>query len=167
MSAADLCLALALSALLSVVVAAAQYMRAEKAEAEVARLTADHLPRRIEPGDFEVERVAATIHAAVTAAQAINIEAVYRSTGLNLSGGSHDFANIAWDAARAVVRDFDVWLIEDAPAPVDPDAVDRQCAWADYRKDYGVGESEMAAAHKAFMAGWKAAREGDQSGPLR
>ena len=34
MSAADLCLALALSALLSVVVAAAQYMRAEKAEAE-------------------------------------------------------------------------------------------------------------------------------------
>lgn len=49
----------------------------------------------------------------------------------------------------------------------DPDAADRQCAWADYRKDYGVGESEMAAAHKAFMAGWKAAREGDQSGPLR
>ena len=41
MSAADLCLALALSALLSVVVAAAQYMRAEKAEAEVARLTAE------------------------------------------------------------------------------------------------------------------------------
>jgi small-conductance mechanosensitive channel len=40
-SAADLCLALALSALLSVVVAAAQYMRAEKAEAEVARLTAE------------------------------------------------------------------------------------------------------------------------------
>jgi hypothetical protein len=38
-SAADLCLALALSALLSVVVAAAQYMRAEKAEAEVERLT--------------------------------------------------------------------------------------------------------------------------------
>ena len=167
MSAADLCLALALSALLSVVVAAAQYMRAEKAEAEVARLTADHLPRRIEPGDFEVERVAATIHAAVTSAQAINIEAVYRSTGLNLSGGSHDFANIAWDAARAVVRDFDVWLIEDAPAPVDPDSADRQCAWADYRKDYGVGESEMEAAHKAFMAGWKSAREGDQSGPLR
>lgn len=41
MSAADLCLALALSALLSAVVAAAQYMRAEKAEAEVARLTAE------------------------------------------------------------------------------------------------------------------------------
>jgi len=47
------------------------------------------------------------------------------------------------------------------------DASDRQCAWADYRKDYGVGEPEMVAAHKAFMAGWKAAREGDQSGPLR
>ena len=54
-----------------------------------------------------------------------------------------------------------------APAPEDPDASDRQCAWADYRKDYGVGEPEMVAAHKAFMAGWKAAREGDQSGPLR
>ncbi len=49
----------------------------------------------------------------------------------------------------------------------DPDASDRQCAWADYREDYGVGEPEMVAAHKAFMAGWKAAREGDQSGPLR
>lgn len=58
-------------------------------------------------------------------------------------------------------------LIPDAHAPEDPDASDRQCAWADYRKDYGVGEPEMVAAHKAFMAGWKAAREGDQSGPLR
>ena len=62
---------------------------------------------------------------------------------------------------------WSLWLVEDAPEPVDPDAVDRQCAWTDYRKDYGVGEPEMAAAHKAFMAGWKAAREGDQSGPLR
>ncbi len=113
------------------------------------------LPRRIEPGDFEVERVAATIHAAVTSAQAINIEAVYRSTGLNLSGGSHDFANIAWDAARAVVRDFDVWLIEDAPAPVDPDAElvermakevhDRNCADVGCRDWDGHGESTRKA----------------------
>ena len=53
MSAADLCLALALSALLSVVVAAAQYMRAEKAEAEVARLTAerDALAAQVARGD--------------------------------------------------------------------------------------------------------------------
>ena len=92
------------------------------------------LPRRIEPGDFEVERVAATIHAAVTAAQAINIEAVYRSTGLSLSGGSHDFANIAWDAARAVVRAFDVRLIEDAPTPVDPDAAVIEAIIAAYRR---------------------------------
>ena len=56
---------------------------------------------------------------------------------------------------------------EDTPTPVDPDTADRQCAWADYRKDYGVSESDMVAAHKAFMAGWKSAREGDQSGPLR
>ena len=92
------------------------------------------LPRRIEPGDFEVERVAATIHAAVTAAQ------VYRSTGLSLSGGSHDFANIdqyrgrAWDAARAVVRAFDVRLIEDAPTPVDPDAAVIEAIIAAYRR---------------------------------
>ena len=113
------------------------------------------LPRQIKPGDYEVERVAATIHAAVTAAQAINVEAVYRSTGLNLSGGSHDFANIAWDAARAVVRDFDVWLIEDAPEPVDPDAEavermakevhDRNCADVGCRDWDGHGESTRKA----------------------
>lgn len=44
---------------------------------------------------------------------------------------------------------------------------DIACAWADYRKDYGVSAEHMTAAHKAFVAGWKAAREGDQSGPLR
>lgn len=44
---------------------------------------------------------------------------------------------------------------------------ERQCAWADYRKDYGVEEAEMAAAHKAFNAGWQAALEGDRSGVLR
>lgn len=41
------------------------------------------------------------------------------------------------------------------------------CAWADYRKHYGVSADDIAAAHKAFKAGWKAAREGDQSGVLR
>jgi hypothetical protein len=41
------------------------------------------------------------------------------------------------------------------------------CAWADYRKDYGVRSQEMTAAYKAFMAGWKAAVEGDQSAVLR
>lgn len=45
---------------------------------------------------------------------------------------------------------------------------ERQCAWADYRKDYGVSESEMVAAHKAFMAGWDAARGNlDVGGALR
>ena len=79
-----------------------------------------------------------------------------------------DAGTVAWSFNyERVFQGWSLWLVEDAPAPVDPDAADRQCAWADYRKDYGVGESEMAAAHKAFMAGWKAAREGDQSGPLR
>lgn len=40
-------------------------------------------------------------------------------------------------------------------------------AWSDYRKEYGVSESNMTAAHKAFRAGWKAAREGDQSSVQR
>lgn len=44
---------------------------------------------------------------------------------------------------------------------------DMAAAWSDYRKDYGVGRDEMSAAHKAFKAGWMAAREGDQSGVLR
>lgn len=54
------------------------------------------------------------------------------------------------------------------------DAVERQrdseeaaCAWSDYRKDYGVSSGHLSAAHQAFLAGWKAAREGDQAGVLR
>lgn len=36
------------------------------------------------------------------------------------------------------------------------------CAWADYRKEYMPGWQEMPAAHKAFLAGWQAARSGEQ-----
>lgn len=34
------------------------------------------------------------------------------------------------------------------------------CAWSDYRKDYGTSTDPrvIAAAHQAFVAGWKAAR---------
>jgi len=49
----------------------------------------------------------------------------------------------------------------------DDEAIDIACAWSDYRKDYGVAESNMTAAHKAFKAGWKAAREGNQSSVQR
>ena len=45
--------------------------------------------------------------------------------------------------------------------------IDCACAWSDYRKEYGVREADLVAAHKAFRAGWKAAREGDQSGVVR
>ena len=41
------------------------------------------------------------------------------------------------------------------------------CAWSDYRKDSGVHASDMAVAHKAFTAGWEAAREGGQSSVTR
>lgn len=47
------------------------------------------------------------------------------------------------------------------------DEEEMACAWADYRKDYGVSLRDIDAAHKAFTSGWKAAREGDQSGVLR
>ena len=48
-----------------------------------------------------------------------------------------------------------------------PDEEEMACAWADYRKDYGISWQEIGQAHKAFKAGWKAAREGDQSGVPR
>lgn len=41
------------------------------------------------------------------------------------------------------------------------------CDWSDYRADYGVGQSEMRAAHKAFQAGWLAGRKGEQRGSIR
>lgn len=43
------------------------------------------------------------------------------------------------------------------------------CAWTDYRRDYlaGVDGNDLARARLAFQAGWKAAREGDQSGVQR
>ncbi len=55
--------------------------------------------------------------------------------------------------------------------PVEPvlteEEIDLACAWSDYRKDYGVSADHLSVAHKAFRAGWKAARAGDQSGVLR
>lgn len=56
---------------------------------------------------------------------------------------------------------------ESKPEPVEDEATEIACAWADYRKDYGVAQRDLNSAHKAFTAGWKAAREGDQSGSLR
>jgi hypothetical protein len=47
------------------------------------------------------------------------------------------------------------------------DDEERVCAWAEYRKDYGVSAHAMGTAQAAFNAGWLAARNGDQSGALR
>lgn len=43
------------------------------------------------------------------------------------------------------------------------------CDWSDYRRDYGVSPDPevMRREHRAFTAGWKAGRHGDQSGVLR
>ena len=115
------------------------------------------LPRRIKPEDVQVGMVVERRKDDAAMRDRVHLidNALIGLTGFCLWMPGH--ADVGWS----------LWLIEDAPAPVDPDSADRQCAWADYRKDYGVGESEMEAAHKAFMAGWKSAREGDQSGPLR
>lgn len=56
---------------------------------------------------------------------------------------------------------------ESTPVELTEEQVDLACAWSDYRKDYGVSADHLPAAHKAFLAGWMAAREGDQSGTLR
>jgi len=58
------------------------------------------------------------------------------------------------------------WTDQDKEARPE-DADEMACAWSDYRSDYGVHASDITAAHKAFAAGWKAAREGDQSGAIR
>lgn len=47
------------------------------------------------------------------------------------------------------------------------DTEDRACAWADYRKEYGVPEDHLRAAHQAFLAGWDAARGRTTDGALR
>jgi hypothetical protein len=59
----------------------------------------------------------------------------------------------------------------DSPAPIGNDVIapphideELACAWADYRKDYGASGTQE---HKAFRAGWLAARAGDQSAALR
>lgn len=42
------------------------------------------------------------------------------------------------------------------------------CEWSDYRKGYGVSAVALTEAHKAFIAGWEAARgKSFEGGPLR
>lgn len=51
------------------------------------------------------------------------------------------------------------------------DRVERAMAWAEYRNTYGINAGDLTAAHKAFLAGWDAHRDGlateHQTGPLR
>ena len=104
------------------------------------------LPRQITPEDVRVGMVVERRKGDAAMRDRVHLidNALIGLTGFCL--WMPEYAAVGWS----------LWLVEDAPEPVDPDAADRQCAWADYRKDYGVGES-----------GWKSAREGDQSGPLR
>lgn len=57
-----------------------------------------------------------------------------------------------------------------APDLATEDAAERACAWAEYRKDYGVpaDAGALGRTHSAFCAGWDAARGHlDAGGPLR
>jgi len=48
------------------------------------------------------------------------------------------------------------------------DAIQQAEAWADYRKIYAVPDAALVHAHKAFKAGWEAARgKSLEEGPLR
>lgn len=48
------------------------------------------------------------------------------------------------------------------------DQVELACAWSDYRKEYGLPSGiDSKVLHKFFAAGFKAGRDGDQSGVLR
>lgn len=50
---------------------------------------------------------------------------------------------------------------------MDENDFEAAACWSDYRRDYGVSEADLVMAHRAFLAGWKAAREGEQSGVMR
>lgn len=47
------------------------------------------------------------------------------------------------------------------------DALLMAADWSDYRSEYGVSAADLSVAHRAFKAGWKAARYGEQSGVLK
>lgn len=48
------------------------------------------------------------------------------------------------------------------------ESVEVACEWSDYRSSYGVDADVMTAAHKAFKAGWAAARgKSHEPGALR
>ncbi|WP_155290225.1 hypothetical protein [Rhodococcoides fascians] len=49
-----------------------------------------------------------------------------------------------------------------------PDELEMACEWSDYRKSYGVAAETLDVEHKAFVAGWQAARgNSHEPGPVR
>jgi hypothetical protein len=54
-------------------------------------------------------------------------------------------------------------------AYTEAERVEQACDWSDFRSDYGVSADPLALEreYRAFTAGWRAGRHGDQSGPLR
>lgn len=63
-----------------------------------------------------------------------------------------------------------LWLTQDQCINMQsPPSADLEAAadWTDYRRDYGVPQEHLGAAHRAFLAGWRAGRHGEQSGVQR
>ncbi len=50
---------------------------------------------------------------------------------------------------------------------IEDDKLEAACDWSDYRGEYGVSEEHLSVAHRAFLAGWKAGRYGEQAGVLK
>lgn len=63
-----------------------------------------------------------------------------------------------------------LWMLATRPHPyglLHQGGIEAACDWSDYRADYGVSPANIRAAHKAFLAGRRARRYGDQSTALR
>ena len=123
---------------------------------------ADDLPGEpVEPGDLRAgDRVAFMWGDERITGTLVSVHGVLRSNAPASSGYT---PNVVWDGEwHGGISD--VRLIERAPREdEDRDEAlarhsdDANCEWAQYRKDYGVDPT--VATHKAFHAGFKAARE--------
>ena len=78
---------------------------------------------------------------------------------LDLAGDSISEARARWELQDAMNIMHDSILEQEARERLAEQAREEMvCAWADYRKEYGIGSSDLRTAHKAFIAGWKAAK---------
>lgn len=138
--------------------------RAEKAEAHIAEM--ETLGGTAAAMRAENQRLRAALEERDELIQALeshHLTYVAYTSEKDRLGKNLAQASRRLDRARAAVE-----ADTEGAGESDRDEADElACAWTTYRDDYGVHASDTTAAHKAFKAGWKAAREGDQSGVMR